>query len=209
MKWFAVHMLEPASWKAVGKFKEGLESGEVPFVMANKVPVFQYYEEHPESGIPFRKAMHTLESNDTAIDSGYDFSGVDTLLDVGGCSGLLLANVLKANPSIKKGILFDHEHVLPPLASDLYNNEPRIEAHAGDFFDASTVPAADCIMLKHIVHDWPTPKAVLILKNSTAKLADNGRVLLIEKLLPPAGDSSAADCRWSLFARRVAVCLCL
>mmetsp|Transcript_6858 Transcript_6858/g.17281 ORF Transcript_6858/g.17281 Transcript_6858/m.17281 type:complete len:355 (-) Transcript_6858:86-1150(-) len=196
MKWFTTHMLEPASWRAVGLFKEGLETGEVPFDLANKMSVFEYYKEHPESGEPFRKAMHTLDSNDTAVDSGFDFSGVNTLLDVGGCSGLLLANVLKANPSIKKGILFDQAHALPPPGSDVYKNEPRIEACPGDFFDASTVPAADCIMLKHIVHDWPTPKAVEILKNSASNMAEDGRILLIEKLIPSAGDSSAADSKW-------------
>lgn len=36
-----------------------------------------------------------------AVTDAYDFSGIGTLVDVGGSQGLLLASILRATPSIR------------------------------------------------------------------------------------------------------------
>ena len=43
--------------------------------------------------------------NSAAVAAAYDFSGIGTLMDVGGGHGYLLATILAANPSLK-GVLY-------------------------------------------------------------------------------------------------------
>ena len=84
----------------------------------------------------------------------YDVSRVQTVVDVGGAHGVLLAAVLHANPNAH-GILFELPHVIA-TADDAIAAEglsARCELVSGDFFDA--IPAgADLHILKQIVHDW-------------------------------------------------------
>lgn len=39
--------------------------------------------------------------------------------------------------------------------------------------------------MKHIIHDWDDERAVTILRNIHRAMADGGRVLLIESVVPP------------------------
>ena len=45
-----------------------------------------------------------------AVAAAYDFSGFDTIVDVGGGNGWLLEGILKANPRLR-GIVFELAHV--------------------------------------------------------------------------------------------------
>jgi hypothetical protein len=65
----------------------------------------------PESAAVFDAAMtsiSTLESK--AVVAAYDFSGINTLVDVGGGHGLMIVTILKAYRRMR-GILFDLSHV--------------------------------------------------------------------------------------------------
>ena len=52
----------------------------------------------------------------------------------------------------------------------------------GDFFKA--VPRADIHILKWIIHDWDDVQSVRILSNCARALERNGRVILIQRVLP-------------------------
>jgi hypothetical protein len=59
----------------------------------------------------------------------------------------------------------------------------RCEIHTGDFFEA--VPAgSDAYILANVLHDWDDPRAVQILAACGRSMADNGRVLIVERLIP-------------------------
>ncbi len=59
----------------------------------------------------------------------------------------------------------------------------RVETVSGDFFQA-VPPGADVYMMKHIIHDWDDVRAVKILSNIHAAMKPDGKVLIIEHVVP-------------------------
>jgi hypothetical protein len=52
-----------------------------------------------------------------------------------------------------------------------------------DFFQA--IPqGADCYILANVLHDWDDPTSVRILSTCRRAMAQDGRVLIIERLIP-------------------------
>jgi hypothetical protein len=71
-----------------------------------------------------------------AVAAAYDFSGLTTIVDVGGATGHLLTTILKHYPG-SRGILFDLPHVVrdaPPLIQARGLAE-RVTIEAGNLFE--------------------------------------------------------------------------
>ena len=62
----------------------------------------------------------------------------------------------------------------------------RVERVAGDFF--ASVPRADAYVMKHIIHDWDDERAVRILKNINAAMGAEGKVLVVETVVPEGNE---------------------
>ena len=54
------------------------------------------------------------------------------------------------------------------------------------------VPPGDTYVLKTIVHDWDDASAVRVLRNCRVRLPEQGRVLCVDNVLPPMGDTGAS-----------------
>src|SRR6266403_6238337 len=68
----------------------------------------------------------------------------------------------------------------------------RIKFESGDFFQ--TVPTgADAIIMKSIIHDWNDELSLKLLGNCRRALAENGRLLLIERIMPEVPSLSDED----------------
>ena len=91
----------------------------------------------------------------------YDFSGLTTVVDVGGGRGALLAAILKRNPHLR-GILFERPQVIAdaPALLAAQGVANRCELVAGDFFQALPM-GADAYMLKWILVSWDDEQSVL------------------------------------------------
>jgi SAM-dependent methyltransferase len=118
------------------------------------------------------------------VATGYDFSPVRTVADIGGGSGTLLAAILQAHPHMH-GILLDLPHGVAG-AADVFRAAgaaDRCEIVAGDFFQE--VPdGADAYILANVLHDWADAESVRILQACRRAMAKDGRVLIIERLIP-------------------------
>ena len=66
----------------------------------------------------------------------------------------------------------------------------RLSFVAGDMFAA--VPPADTYLVKTIMHDWDDARCVRLLQNCRARLAEGGRILGVDNVLPPMGDTGAS-----------------
>ncbi len=58
---------------------------------------------------------------------------------------------------------------------------------AGDFFE-SVPSGADAYFLRHIIHDWDDEKALRILENVRRAMGEEGRVLVVESVIPPGNE---------------------
>ncbi|SRR5579875_413884 len=113
-----------------------------------------------------------------------DFSGISTLMDVGGGLGELMSAILTKYPSMR-GIVFD----LPYCADGARRNltaagvAKRAEFVGGSFF--KSVPrGADAIVLKSIIHDWNDERCVRILQNCHSALKHGARLTVIDRAIP-------------------------
>jgi O-methyltransferase domain/Dimerisation domain len=166
-----------------------VQTGKPAWGHVHGAEVFDYFAANPEQAEVFNRAM-TDNSIGIAplIAEAYDFSGFATLADIAGGHGYLLAQVLKAFPNVN-GILFDMPSVISG-AGGLLEKEgvaARVETVAGDFF-ASVPRGADAYMMKHIIHDWDDERAIKILSNIAAAMPDDGKVLIIETVVPAGNE---------------------
>jgi ubiquinone/menaquinone biosynthesis C-methylase UbiE len=106
------------------------------------------------------------------------------VVDVGGGTGKLLATLLSANAHLR-GVLFDLPNTVSQARRFFASSglSQRCELVAGDFF--KEVPVGhDAYVLAHVLHDWPDEQAVEILRNCRKAIARDGRVLILEAVLP-------------------------
>jgi len=126
------------------------------------------------------------------IVEAYDFSGAKKVVDIAGGQGFLLAGILKANPQAQ-GILFDLPTVIKVARERLEKEDvaDRVEFVLGDFF-AEVPGGADVYIVKYIIHDWTDGQSVKILKNIHSAMNDDGKLLIIEAIVPEDNSPSVA-----------------
>jgi O-methyltransferase domain/Dimerisation domain len=182
---------EEANWNAWRQLTHSVATGGPAFDCAHGAGLFAYLKEHAAAAASFN-AMMTEQTAawGQAVVEAYDFSGLATLVDVGGGHGGLLGAVLAAHPAIR-GVLYDQPHVVAGARPKLEAAGviDRCDIVGGDFFEG--VPAGgDAYLLKHILHDWDEPRCEAILANCLHVMPDGGRLLVMETLIPPGNEPS-------------------
>lgn len=175
-----------STWRPWGELRHSIRTGEPAFDHVFGMPVFKYLAKAPEAAAVFDGAMTSISTWESkAVAAAYDFSGIDTVVDVAGGHGLLLATILKANKKMR-GMLFDLPHVTAG-ATALLNSEGvagRCRIVSGDFFEG--VPAGgDAYVMKHIIHDWDDERAIQILRNCHRQMRAGAKLLVIDAVIPP------------------------
>ena len=166
-----------------------LKTGESAFKDRFGLDFSSYLDRHPEVSAILQGLM-TASSEQEADELChiYDFSGFETVVDVGGGQGMLLARILTANPRLK-GILLDSPSVVEGAQRLLHLEalRDRLEISGGDFFEG--IPTGgDVYILKRVIHDWDDERSSIILKNCREAMKAHGRVLVIEQVILP-GDA--------------------
>jgi hypothetical protein len=186
----AIWIGEPDHWKVYGDLLYSVRTGKPAWDNVHGEPVFPYLlKTNKELGDIFNRAMTSYSHQSIGpVLATYDFSGVETIADIAGGYGHLLAAVLAANPSAK-GVLFDLPAVLAgaPQMLESYGVADRVQVVEGDFLSSIPV-AADIYMLKHIIHDWYDDKNQTILRNIRANMPDDAKVLIIEAVVPEGNE---------------------
>ena len=171
--------------RALDHFLHSVQTGKTGFERSFGKPAFEWLAEHPADASLFNHTMvgfHGMEP--AAVVAAYDFSKMKTVADVGGSTGNMIATILSRHPAMQ-GVLFDLPHVVaeaPPLLKQRGVAE-RVRIEGGSFFD--TVPAgADAYVLSHVIHDWNEEQCLTILGHCRQAMGPNGRLLLVEMVLP-------------------------
>ena len=153
------------------------------------MPIWRYYDEHPETNALFGEAMTNLTAIANAgILSGYQFASFRRVIDVGGGHGSFLCAILDHHPDAT-AVLFDLPSVLADAekAGFVKRHQARLELASGDFFEA--VPAnGDLYLLKFVLHDWDDARSVHILNNVRRVIDPSGRLIVVEIVLPPMNE---------------------
>jgi hypothetical protein len=180
---------ESFHWNVWGELGYSVKTGEPAWNKAHGMGPFEFFDRNPEAAQIFDTAMTNFSTPEIpAVMDAYDFAPYQTVVDVAGNQGALLAAILKANPKAK-GILFD----LPPVidrAHSFINKEglsDRCKLIGGDFFES--VPAGgDLYIFKRIVHGWYDDGATKMLRHCHKAMNGSGKLLVIEMVMPPGNE---------------------
>ena len=191
MRDFALMMVEGYNWKSWQDLHESVKDEKIAFDRVHDMPIFEYFEKHPEHREVFARSMASLSGTENpAVAEGYDFSKIGMLVDVGGSQGHLLATILNHHAGVK-GVLFDRPSVIeqakraPFLQGD--GLDGRVTFEGGDFFQE--VPAGgDGYLMKYVLHDWNDEQCVTILSHCREAMNPDGRVLVVDTVVAPANE---------------------
>ncbi|XP_045820846.1 isoflavone 4'-O-methyltransferase-like [Trifolium pratense] len=111
------------------------------------------------------------------------FEGLESLVDVAGGTGGVTKLIHEAFPNIKCTV-FDQ----PQVVANLTGNE-NLNFVGGDMF--KSIPPADAVLLKWVLHDWNDEQSLKILKNSKEAISHkgkDGKVIIIDISIDETSD---------------------
>lgn len=186
---FAMTELGEEHYPAWGELLHSVRTGGIAFEKAFGQPVWEFFANHPDNAKIFNDAMSgmTAQANE-ALHAAYDFANIKKIMDVGGGHGGLIASILQKNPEMR-GVLFDSPQVIEGAKASVETSgvADRCDLVGGDFFQ-SVPSGADAVILKWIIHDWNDEQSVGILKKCHRALPDNGKLILVEAVVPATSE---------------------
>ncbi|KAL1562757.1 Xanthohumol 4-O-methyltransferase [Salvia divinorum] len=160
-----------------------------PFFTKNGRNVWDYAGVEQSFNQLFNEAMATDARLVTGIlvqECKQVFEGLETMVDVGGGTGIVARGVAAAFPGLKCVVLD-----LPHVVAGLEGSE-KLSFVGGDMFEF--IPHANAVFLKWILHDWSDEECVSILKKCKEAIAGsnkNGKKVIIVDMI--VGDEREED----------------
>ncbi len=177
--------------KAWGHFLDSVKTGSTAFNKAYGMSLCDWLERNPEAAEVLNQANAIKAGNShQAIVDVYDFSDINILTDVGGGLGVLMAEILIANP-LMQGIVADIPSVIEKAGRIIQARgiEDRCQTVDCDFF--SRIPSgSDAYLMSNVLHDWTDEQCRIILTNCCRAMKPESRLLVVEMVIPPGNEPS-------------------
>ncbi|KAG8070553.1 hypothetical protein GUJ93_ZPchr0006g45201 [Zizania palustris] len=157
------------------------------FERAHGLPYFDYMgRKNQRLSALFDNAMaqHSVIRVTKMLERFKGFDGVRRLVDVGGGTGSTLGMITSRYKHIT-GINYDLPHVISQALPF-----PGVEHVAGNMYES--VPAGDAVLLQWILPMLSDEDCVRILKNCHQALPEDGKVIIVDGLLPEHPDTTLA-----------------
>jgi hypothetical protein len=162
-------------------------------------PMFAELYSKPERLEQFMDAMSGISAgNFQALAERFDFSGYQTVCDVGGATGLLSMLLARKHPHLRC-VTAD----LPAATAIAWRKiataglTDRVVPKALDFF-AEPFPKADVITMGMILHDWNLKQKLLLVHKAFDALPSGGAFIVVENLIDDARRENAFGLMMSL-----------
>lgn len=165
---------------AWGTLLSAVRTGRPAYAEAFGRGFWEDLDAHPDIAASFDALMgpagHGVPDANVLADPA-DWQFIKTVVDVGGGTGALLAEVLRARPGVR-GILVDLPRTVA-RSSEIFcaaGVADRVKTVGQTFFDA--LPGgADLYLLKGVLNDWPDREAAAILRRCAEAARPKGRVV--------------------------------
>jgi len=197
----------PGSLRSMGRFRgtdfvylsfgeilHSIRTGEPGRAKVLGMDGWEYLERNPGTARIFDDAMTDISAIAApSIANAYNFAKWESLMDVGGGNGVLLATILRAHRSLR-GVLADQQHVLKRARERGFLNgalEKRSTMEPCDLF--RNIPkGCRAYLMKSVIHDWNDEDARKILTQCRRSVPKNGALLLVEFNVPEDNSPSRA-----------------
>ena len=171
---------------AWGSLLSAVQTGAPAYHEVFHRPFWEDLQAHPDLRASFGALMgpsgHGIPDPEVLVTGGWE--SVRTVVDVGGGTGSLLAEILRARPTVR-GTLVD----LPPKVArsleifQIAGVAERVTAVGQSFFDP--LPAgADLYLLKNVLGDWLDREAMAILRRCAEAAPPAGRIAVLGGVSP-------------------------
>jgi len=182
----------PLFWQSWGELLHSVKTGEGGFKKTFGMPnPFGYLSQHPQDAKVFDGAMNEMSRNHGPnIARAYNFGRFRKIVDVGGGHGGLLMSILRLHAG-PLGVVFDLPHVIEGTQAAIAaaGLSHRCESAAGDLFQ-SVPSGADAYLMRSIIHGFNKERALVILQNIRRSIQPEGRLLLVEFVVPSGNEPS-------------------
>jgi hypothetical protein len=187
-----------AFYESFGRLDFALRTGRTAFDHHFGQHHFDYFTAEPDRAALFDLAMAASAAIFGHVGQLIDTAAADTVIDVGGGSGELLARVMTASPHLR-GVLFERATTLERARATLDRAGclTRCELVGGDFFTATVPTGGDIYLLARVLHDWSDEDCRTILRRCADAMPEGSRLYVIERLLPE-DDSRSLVPAWDL-----------
>jgi len=165
---------------------EAVRTGRCTYDRVFGLPFWEDLDAHPAIAASFDALMgregHGTPDADVLADG--DWSAVRTVVDVGGGTGALLAELLRAHPTLRATLVDLPRTVARSHAVfESAGVQERVTVRGQSFFDP--LPAgADLYVLKAVLNDWPDAEATAILRRCADAARPAGRVVIVGGVTP-------------------------
>jgi SAM-dependent methyltransferase len=146
------------------------------------LPFWEDLAAHPDVAASFDALIgpmgHGTPDPDFPLAGGWD--SVRTVVDVGGGTGAMLAEILCARPGVR-GVLVDLPTTMARSAEifEAAGVPDRVTTVGQSFFDALP-PGGDLYLLRGVLNDWPDREATAILRCAAEAARPAGRVVVLK-----------------------------
>ncbi|MGW1253691.1 methyltransferase [Streptomyces sp. NPDC002513] len=185
---YGVMLQSGACFRAWTEVMHTVRSGEPAFDRVHGAAYYDFLEANPAENELFNRAMGvTSLAPAVAALERYDFTGIKSVVDVGGGVGTLLAAVLQMNPGMT-GVVQDLAAVTAEAPAHIAEQgvQDRVEVVSGSFFD-SVVPGADAYVLSRVLHNWSDENCLKILSRVREAMPPHAKLIVIDSVVPEGG----------------------
>ena len=176
--------MEPR-WRAWGHLHYSVQTGQSAFEHVHGMSNWDYYASQPGILEQFHEGMAELtQQTAPGIAAAYDFAESQTVVDIGGGRGHLLAKILELNPQLR-GVLMEAPAVIEEARQvlDTAGVAGRCDCVAGDYL-TELPKGGDIYILKSIIHGMTEETALHLLRNCRQSIAAYGRLLVVQVIVP-------------------------
>jgi hypothetical protein len=121
------------------------------------------------------------------IEAFEGWADYQTVLDIGGCRGGLVSQIIKAQPHLR-GTVYDLPQ-MSPFFEELVAEQglgDRVTFHGGSFFTDPVLPGADIVILGHVLHDWNPQQRKDLVTKAYQSINPGGTLLVYDRMLERA-----------------------
>lgn len=174
-----------------------VRTGEPAWETVFGAPFWRYLAGNPAMSASFDATMAAGPEYVADAAAGYDWASARHVVDVGGGTGSMLVEVLRANPDAR-ATLVDLPDTVARGRTYLASQglEGRCEFVGQSFFDPLPT-GGDVYILSGVVHDWGDEEATAILHRCAEAAGASGRVVVFESH-GTSGDEPAAFAEMNL-----------
>ncbi|APU14243.1 MULTISPECIES: methyltransferase [Actinoalloteichus] len=178
-----LHMANRVMYPAWGRLAEALRTGRPQAATYTGDAMFEQLYESDEKRVDFiGMAEAASKPLIPALIERFDWSARTLVVELGGCRGNVLAQLVQAHPHLD-GTVLDLPQLRPAFDEHMVTlgTTGTVRFEGGDFF--ASIPEAEVMMIGHSLIDWEDAQRRQLLANAFAALKPGGAFLIWDPII--------------------------